>query len=156
MRGRATALAVVLLAGCSGSPEAVPSGPTRTAGVTTCPAPTITHVPRDLPMADRRLLNLGGGLFGHKVVYQRTTARRLVVTVGEDPLDALEDLDMEERDAVIAGRQVRVSTTRLQPGLVVVALPDELPRGCGEVFALTERLTPAELERVVKGLVTGP
>ena len=117
--------------------------------MTACPEPVVGSVPRDLPLVDRRLLNLGGGQFGHKVVYQRTVARRVVVSVGDEPLDTLEDLDMNESDQVIAGRQVKVSTTHLQPGLAVVEVPASLPRDCGSLFVLTERLTPRELSDLV-------
>jgi hypothetical protein len=89
---------------------------------------------------------------GHRLVWQRTVARRVVVTVGGNPLDALEDLDMKARDAVVGGKPVHVSTTLLQHGLEVVEVPAKLPPECGALFVLAERLTPSELDAVVRTL----
>jgi hypothetical protein len=91
-------------------------------------------------------------LIGHRLVWQRTLARRVVVTVGGKPLDALEDLDMKARDAVVGGKRVSLSTTLLQPGLEVAEVPAHLPPDCGELFVLAERLTPSEFDAVVRTL----
>lgn len=108
-------------------------------------------------MADRELLTLGRGVYGHRVVYQRTNARRVVLTVGGDPRDALEDLDLTTRDAVLGGAEVSVSTTHLQPFLTIVELTSRrLPDPCGPPYVLTERLTAAELDRVVGALQLTP
>lgn len=153
-------LAALLVGGCAedGPSAAVPS-PVPERPRTICPQPASEAVPGDLPFADRQLLNLGGGTFGHRLVYQRTLARRLVLSVGEDPLDALEDLDMDASAVQRGGLDVTVSTTLQQPGLTVVEVGDAagpLPAGCGELYVLAERLTEGELDAVLQDLVLVP
>lgn len=144
---------VLGLTGCALPKEKpAPAAVVNNTTVTLCPRPVVPGVPADLPFADRETLNLGDGLIGHKLVWQRTQARRVVVTVGGNPLDALEDLDMKARDVVIGGKAVSLSTTLLQPGLEVLEVPAQLPPDCGALFVLAERLTRAELDAVVRTL----
>ena len=102
-------------------------------------------------MAGRELVNLGGGWFGHEVTYQKRPDRRVVLAVGVDPVDQLEDLDFASRTRTIAGEPVDVFTTAVQP-LRIAELADPLPSSCGSVFVLTERLTSAEFAHVVAGI----
>lgn len=152
-------LLVLLVAGCQGANgvaqnvEDVPA--TRPAELSSCPVPTSAGVPGDLPLADREVLNLGSGRLGHRVVFQRTTARRVVLSVGIDALDAFEDLDMRAVDQLVGGHRVTLSTTLLQPRLTVLELAGglpALPQDCAPVFVVTERLTTAELTRLLTGL----
>ncbi len=155
----AAALATTVTAACAGAPSRVEDErpvPVEAARLV-CPQPTSSAIPQDLPFADREVLNLGGSTFGHRLVYQRTTARRVVLSVGGDPLDALEDLDMNARDMVLGGVQVSLSTTHLQPFLAVVEVTSaHLPDRCGPVFVLAERLSTAELDRVLRTLRLTP
>lgn len=155
MRRALLILPLALVAGCAGATP-VPVAATRDAALTSCPRPYSAAIPSDLPFVDRETINRGDGILGSRLVYQRTLARRIVLTVGTDPLDALEDLDMHERDAVVGTKQVSLSTTDLQPGLAVVEVPAELPAECGQLFVLTEGLTPTELHAVVSTLTLRP
>ncbi len=146
---------LLLLTGCgpaqrSSAPR--PVAATRATTIRVCPHPVVPGVPKDLPFSDRKTLNLGNGVFGHLLQWQVTPARRVVVTVGSDPLDALEDLDMKARDLLLGGKRVSLSTTLLQPGLEVVEVPSTLPPECHHLFVLAERLTRAELDAVLRTL----
>ncbi len=154
---------LLLAAGCQGATRAVPTAAerpaTRSAVLTSCPLPVSSGVPGDLPLVDREVLNLGGGLLGHRVVFQRTTARRVVLSVGVEALDAFEDLDMDARDRTVGGRRATVSTTLFQPRLTVVELTtgtEDLPDRCAPLFAVTESLTALELDQVIAGLSFAP
>ncbi len=155
-RQRLLPLLVILLAGCQGAGQvARPVPATRAAELSGCPVPASAGVPQDLPLADREVLNLGSGRLGHRVVFQRTTARRVVLSVGVEALDAFEDLDMRAVDRVVGGHRVTLSTTLLQPRLTVVELvgrPFALTKDCLPVFVITESLTAVELSRLLTGL----
>jgi hypothetical protein len=146
-------LATLVLAGCSSqAPSPRPVAETRPAGLTSCPHAVARFIPADLPFVDRQTLNLGDGLLGDRRVFQRTTARRVVLMVGPDPEDTFEDLDMHQRDVVLGGKRVSLSTTHLQPDLALLAVPAVLPEACGGLYVVAERLTPTELDALVKGL----
>ncbi|HUR15637.1 MAG TPA: hypothetical protein VM097_14280 [Mycobacteriales bacterium] len=147
---------LALATACSQGPASTAGGPTRDGAIHPCPEPRSAGVPSDLPLVDRETLNLGAGVLGHEVVYQRTQARRVVITVGRDVLDDIEDLDVETTDETLGGKQVRLSTTLLQPSLQVAEVLTPLPEECGPLYVVAERLRPAELQDVLRRLVLAP